>query len=952
MKQKNVSIYFICLFSIAMFLSAAALAQGTTTIAGKVTDASTGENLPGANVLLQETRFGAATDRFGDYRIDNVPQGSYTLEVRYIGYETYTTSVNVTEPRTTVNVQLNLTAVELEGIVISGLRQGQAKALNEQRTAMMQKSVLSREEMEKFPDMNTAEALQRIPGVTIDRNQGEGQFVFIRGTEPRLTGVTVDGQKLASSEQADRVTDLGIINATQLASIEVHKALTPEMDAHGIGGQVNLVTKSAFDFARPMFIIDAGGGYESQGKNPLYRSSVTYVGFLGDNNQFGYTVSGNFHQNNIDGQRMSINYDEFKRSLTRQFIQFALNDLNLEHRATLRNRYGVSGTIEYKPDNINSYYIRGMYNKRYEDQVQSEMRYRFGDGRYIPISWQEVSPDTIVVDSLTIQRSRMDYTMIQENTNATLISAAVGGKNRWSLLNLDYYLHYSYGEQVREDPPRIRSEWAILNRPTFIIDMTSGEYPTIQETGDEPLIFDPANYGMDSQEWKRFTTSNTNYTGAINSRLVYNLFGGLAELKTGAKFAIDKKDRIGVTERFKWAGPGRPTMDQIASGRNIPDFLNGHYYFSPIIDVDKARDLLETYQYPDPGEPGIIADMGGSGVIISGDGIGGIFDNTENIYAFYLMNTFNIGKFMALVGIRNEYTSTRYEGKELLFNPQGDISDVRPALVETDYNNIFPYLHIKYILTPMTNIRAAYTQTIARPNYYDLAPYNFLIPDENEYIQGNPDLEPTLSTNMDFMVEHYFQGIGVVSIGLFYKDIDKFIYRRDWTQEGGEFHGFDRSQPVNAGSSKLYGYEISWQQQFGFLPGFLEGFGIYANYTHTKSEANLEFRDWTVIPGQAGDVGNLGVNYEKYGLTARLSANYRGEMLISIGSQPKFDTYLDNSLRLDFTSVYQLFSNLSIYVNVRNITNERDRRYMGIESRPNRLEFYGRSLDAGLKFSM
>jgi TonB-dependent receptor len=921
-------------------------------IVGKVTDAGTGDNLPGANVFLEGTNFGTATDRFGEYSITNIPPGTYSLLVRYIGYETDTSEISVSGNYTVEqNISLIPSAYEMDEVLVSGLLQGQVKALNQQLNSREIKNVLSRDEMEKFPDINTAEALQRIPGISISRDQGEGRFVFIRGTEPRLTGVTVDGQKLAASEQENRVTDLGIINASQLASIEVTKTLTPDMDAHGIGGQVNLVTKSAFDFEKPTLIIDAGGGYAEQGENPLYRTALSYIGFLGDNNQIGYTINGNFYQNNINGQRIDIGYDNYTRAVTRQFIEFGLDGVNLENRRSIRNRYGISGAFEYKPEKNQSYFLRGMYNLEKEDQTLSQMYYRLSDGRHFPIKWEQISGDTIRVDSLSVQSSRMDYSMINEQTNATLISAALGGENKWDLIGIDYYFHYSLGEQVREDPDRIRSEWAINKRPSFIIDLT-GEFPLIEEVGDENIIYNAANYSADSHEWKRFTTSNTNYTGAFNINMNYGLFGYIGELTSGLKYTVDKKDRTGVTERFKWLGPDKPTMDMVSSGETIKDFLNGNFFFSPMIDLDKATQLLLDTQYPMPGEPGFIADMGGSGVVVDGDGVGGIYENTENIYSFYLMSTINFGDLMLLAGARDEYTNTIYEGKELLFNPQGDVSDIRPSRVETNYNNIFPYLHLRYTPFDRTNIRAALTQAIARPNYYDLAPYYFLIPDENELIEGNPELEPTLSTNIDLMFEHYFQGIGVASIGLFYKNLEKFIYERNWTQVGGQFDGFDRRKPVNAGSSELYGIEINWQQQFSFLPGFLNGFGIYANYTYTKSEADLEFRDRSVIPGQAGDVGNVGLNFEKYGLTARISANYRSEVLTGVGDLPKFDNYSDESLRIDFTSIYNIFRNFSVYVNIRNITNENDRSYLGIKSRATEIEYYGVSIDGGLKITL
>ena len=246
------------------FLSQSLFAQGNSRIEGKVSDATSGEALPGANIILVGSNLGASSDRFGEYTINNVPVGNYTLKVSYIGYQGFNTQVNVTKANMVVNVDVSLkmSAIKINEVVVNGLLQGQVKALNQQMNSDNIKNVLSQEEMQKFPDMNTAETLQRIPGVTINRSLGEGSFVYVRGTEPRLTQVTVDGQKIPSSQEDARYIDLGIINSSQLASIEVTKTLTPDMDANAIGGTVNLVTRSPFDQEKSTVKLDLGGGYE------------------------------------------------------------------------------------------------------------------------------------------------------------------------------------------------------------------------------------------------------------------------------------------------------------------------------------------------------------------------------------------------------------------------------------------------------------------------------------------------------------------------------------------------------------------------------------------------------------------------------------------------------------------------------------------------------------------
>jgi len=906
-------------------------AQGTGKIAGVVSDASTGEYLPGANVVIQGTNYGESTDRYGKYKFEQVPLGTYILVVTYIGYETYSTTFELINANYTVNIdiQLKITAVEIGDVVVSGLLQGQVKALNQQLNSKEIKNVLSREEMEKFPDMNTAEVLQRIPGVNIARDQGEGTFVYIRGTEPRLTSVTVDGQKLASSDTDKRITDLGIINSSQLASIEVTKALTPDMEANGIGGQVNLVSRSPFDYDKPQLKIDAGGGYEFQGNMPQYRFSGSYTGFIGDEKLFGYTLSTSYYQNNINGQSVSANWADL-RITGGVILPLNINDFYLYNRKSKRDHFGVSGIMEYRPDKNNSFHLKLMYNLKLDDQEYNNLYYRLSGGRF--------------ANETAVTNARMDFTYINQVIQQRLVSAAVGGIHNFDELKLDYDLNFSFGDQIYPDSkPRVRSEWGMLTRTNFIIDLSNTDYPKFTPTNKEENFFaDPSQWKTDAQEYKYRKINNYIYNGTVNVKLPYNLFGIPAELQAGAKYASEIKDRDAYVNRYFWRGTGELYMTEIATGDRNNNFLNDNYVFAPMSNSDNVRAFLDKYRN---------AGMSMEENIAESEGFGGNYTNTENLFSVYLMTTFNFGNLTVLTGVRNELANTNYAGNKIFLDNEGHFLYMEPDETKTNNNNIFPYLHLKYKFTPTTALRTAFTKSISRPNYFDLVPY-FWIDPGGEIARGNPNLLPTIATNFDIMAEHYFQGIGVISIGGFYKILDNLIYERTYQQVGGEYDGYIFTEPSNAGSSKLWGFEINWQQQFTFLPGLLNGFGIYANYTKTKSKADLEFRDWTVLPGQAGDVGNLGISYEKYGLTARISFNFNSPVLIGVGTEPKYDRYTDSQRRLDFSGVYKIFSNLSIFLDLINITNQREKVYMGIQEKPTKIEFFGMSLRSGIKLDI
>ena len=237
----------IKLISIITFLLSFSHFVFAGDVSGKITGSSSGDFLPGANVMLDGTNYGTSSDRFGNYKIGGVPEGDYTLKVTYVGYADFSDSVTVGSDDVMVDVSLDVDYVSMEGVNVTGLSQGQAKALSQQKSAGNIKNVVSRDQMEKFPDQNVADVLQRLPGVALESDHGEGRYVQIRGAEASLNTTTINGVKVPSPEDVRKIS-LDIIPSYSLGSVEVTKAITPDMDADAIGGHVNLITKNAFDY--------------------------------------------------------------------------------------------------------------------------------------------------------------------------------------------------------------------------------------------------------------------------------------------------------------------------------------------------------------------------------------------------------------------------------------------------------------------------------------------------------------------------------------------------------------------------------------------------------------------------------------------------------------------------------------------------------------------------------
>jgi len=916
-----------------LLVTGSLFAQNQGRIIGLVMDASNGEYLPGANIVLVGTYLGASTMRDGDFVVENVPYGTYDLKVSYIGYKDLVQKVTVSEAQPVVKLVLKIqqTAVKGGEVTVVGFREGQMKALSQQMSAVNIKNVVSREEMEKFPDMNTADALKRVPGINIQRSLGEGRFVYLRGTEPRMTNITVDGQAIASPQDEERFIGLDVVNASQLAEIQVTKALTPDMDGDAIGGTINLVTRSAFDNRGQVLKLEGGSGYSNLPDDPLYRGSLTYSNLLGKKKNFGITVSGNWYRNNIGAHSDEFDWGN-ETDVVGNTIPFALQDLRFFNYNTQRNHTGFSSALEYRVNDNNRFFIRGNYNRRSDDQTRNMVRVRVSKGDYL--------------NANTVSKARMAYEM-QDRNEVQLITSVIGGaKHKFGKASLDYTVSYSYARETKDDPGQIKSEFQLDQKVNLQLDLANVDFPKYTITNlDAGYALDPSHWEIDNQDFRKTFTNNKKFLSDVNFKYAYNLSGYPGNLKLGSRIKVEKKSRDSQRWKYKWKGSQSIFMDQFADNSTIKDFLQGHYVFGPIENPDKFFPFFFQFRAQNDGLREQVR-------VDDSDGLGGKYDATEDIYAAYAMTTVNVDKLMILAGFRDEYTRTTYNGIQLNFDSNGDFLNSEPAKQKNNYNDFFPNVQLRYRLTPRANFRLAFTKGISRPNYFDLAPYRWVFPENSEIQEGNPNLGPTRSINYDVMFELYPKGVGILSGGFFYKHLTDVSYTRFFRQVGGAFDGFLVQQPVNGGNANLYGFEFAASQQFGFLPGFLSGFGFFGNYTHAISNAHLQFRQRSILPGQAGDVANLGLSYEKYGLTARLSWNYNGRILDQVGETSDFDRFIDNHYQLDFSSSYRIMEGLNVYLQMVNITNEPQREYFGIPSRPRLNEYYSWELRSGLKFTL
>ena len=944
----------ICLILSLLIITTGLLeAQTKGRITGRVTDANTEEYLPGANVMIEGTSFGSATDRAGKYRIENVPPGTYTLTVSYIGYDEFSSEITVTAGATVEqDVELNVSYVEAEEIVVQGLRQGQVKALSQQRSSNRIVNVVSSETMEQFPDPNAADALQRIPGISVTRDHGEGRYILVRGTEPRLNSTMINGERIPSPEDDNRNVSLDVIPSNLFNSIEVSKALTPDMDADAIGGSVNLITKNAFDFDGPVLNFNVSGGYRNLRGDGGGRAAFTYGNQFMDN-KLGFIVSGSYENNNMGTDNIEMSWDDsYKRVTdvidveasselddgeyeiddegdttwvyeTEKTDGTALDEVELRHYDINRQRMGITGNLDYKLNENSSFYLRTIYNLYNDTESRNLLGFRYGD------SVDEEEPESGYQSATEVHLAPIERELKYRKSKSTIYSLSLGGIHNFSGFEMDYNLSTSYAEEDR-DPSRtyvFKSEEYDLK-----YNISDPNYPQVQVTNGMDYN-DLSGFEFDEAEQKDGEkTFDRNTTVGLNAKIPFNIGSASAYFKFGGKFRNKEKESDKTKEKeWKWDGDEDLVLSDFSTDIEGDDFMDGNYDHNLGIDHDEIDDHWNNnksdYEIEDVLESKYFET----------------WDASEKVTAFYGMFDVRFGDISVLAGSRTEMTKTKYNGYTGNLDEEDDIEK---AAGENDYTNWLPMIHLRYNFNNQLVLRTAFTSSLARPNYYDLVPYRML--DGDELALGNPLLEPTSSKNIDLMAEYYVGSIGIISGGFFHKILTDYIYyekKEDISDDISE-----QVQPVNGEDATLTGFEINWQQQLTFLPGALDGLGIYLNYTYTTSEAKYIDRDPTSLPGQADHIGNFSLSYEKFGFTARLSVNYHGKYVFEIEDDKDEDVYYNNHTQVDLSTNYRLTKKIILYGDFLNLTNEPLLYYSGVKDRPIQRELYSFRARLGVKY--
>ena len=906
----------LLLLILFLFLVPSAWSAEKGRVTGQVEDSLNNMYLMGVLVSADNGQAKTVTDRNGNFSL-TLPAGQQEITFSYLGYESVSKAVSVTANEATrLDVDFSETSVQMNEMVVQGQAVGTARALNQQTTAPNLKNIVASDAIGRFPDQNAAEALDRIPGVSIERDQGEGRFVIVRGIDPHLNNASVDGIALASAEAGTRAVLLDTLPMNVMESLEVTKALTADMPADSIGGQINIVTPSAYDRSERTLHGSVGTNYSDLTEEYTGTGQLTYGDVFGNKQQFGFLTSisydeRDFGSDNIEADPWELDDNGF---YTTEELQYREYDLT-------RERLGITTNLEYKPNDNNNYFIRGLYGSftDHEYRRRSIVTDMFMDStsQNSGFIYGEDYPDDNTELFPTTEIQLKDREETQMNW-----AVSVGGENRINDWTIDYTAAYSYAEQ---DTPFDTQFVYATDQLNYTYQDASGDTPEVTvASGDSN---DLTLYELDEIENSWQLVEEDAWIFAANVKKELNT-SFQSFLKSGVHVSLRSKTNDLETRVYEDGPAEFDTLDGLTeSGRS-------EYSSFPLISEDLRSDF------------NAVKDQFTEEVDIEASNVED-YETDENVYAAYLMGEASFGKFTLTPGLRVEHT--RLEAKGKTFDEATEIVDTQE--MDKDYTNLLPSLHSKYNFNDNLVLYAAWTNTISRPEWEQTRYGKFTDDDGNVEI-GNPDLDPYEAMNWDLTLSYYMpDSLGVASVGFFYKDIDNFIYAQ--TSDVG----YDLTTYRNGDSGQIYGVEFVYQQRLTFLPAPLNGFSLEGNLTLSNSEAD-------VLAPDAGDpsreidfvrhsdqVGSIALSYEKYGFFIRLSGSYRSSYLDELGDEPIEDRYIDDHFQVDLSSSYTFLDKYTLYANLINLTDEPLKAYWGESGRLSQYEEYGWSARVGLKFN-
>ncbi len=961
------------LLIMAVFLAAPLVSQ-TGTLRGKVFDANDKLPLIGANIVLKDaTAIGTTTDLDGNFVLPDVDLGDQILLVSYVSYATKEVSVNVVEGENEkLDIELFPAAIIGAEVIISAQALGQAKAINKQLNSDAIGNFISVEKIKELPDINAAEAISRLPGVAISRSGGEGNKIIVRGLDPKFTAISVNGVRLPSTSGADRSVDLSVISPQLLSGIELFKSPTPDMDGDALGGSVNLNILRAPEQRKLSFRGLGGANFLANTFND-YQASVSFSQRF-FKNKLGVIATANTERFNRASEKIEVGWtDNLKNVIDTANNIFEQQGTKLEYTKGKESRRRSNGTVglDFGIGENTTFNILGLASRQENTTYDHSEDYNQDGNR--------------VTFNPNIRNSQID-----------LYSLSLTARHSSKFLTIDWGASQS----------RVQGQTPLNYTSTFANDNAPFDPEVFTESNrKQPFNFynfldldQTANYLLSTSS-SESSNSETITTGFVNFDFnIYKKKNTSINFKVGGKLINTIKDRTYSEDRarlYYLLNNDRfsPFMEEGIGALGVDP--SGEFYYSM---SNFSTGLAQTFTNEN-GEVVTLSDefdvdrLQQFSEIFEGDRSKYFYNDVrnydleENVSAGYAMIKAKISDKLTLIpGFRYEYSDNMYNG--IYADLNGDFGESGSLMDETadvQYGVLLPHLHIKYKPLKWFDLRASYSTTLARPNY------NFLVPSTLvnrraalRVTQGNPNLKPTISTNYDLFATAYSSKFGLISAGVFYKDIQDAFYpftiglNSDSLVAAYGFpeDGFGNARLTTYSSSpesSVTGLEVELQSNLNFLPSPLDGFVLTLNYARLFSSTEInQFREESVttgtfpffmtqvfvIPfqrevdlvGQARHIFNASLGYDIKGLSLRASARYQGSRITGYSSSADKDRFSNQFWRIDAVVKYKFTKNFNVFLNLNNLGDQKDINFFRSENFVTQRERFGSGATIGIEY--
>ncbi|WP_425529008.1 TonB-dependent receptor [Stenotrophomonas maltophilia] len=820
-------------------------------------------------------------------------------------------------------------AVDLDRIEVRAQLESQIRAVDLKRSSNAIEDAVSSDALGQYPDKNVAESLQRLPGISVTRDQGEGRYVVVRGLDANLNSVSVDGIAIGTPDNSSRAAPMDVIPSDSTERLRVVKSPTPDMPGDAIGGAILVETASAFDREGRSLRGKIEGSHQQLSGETSPKAAFNYSEVFNDT--FGIAAGVNYQKRTFESDNSEVEYGDVSGNkdptTTRPGEITALNLQNRKYEIE-RKRIGANLNFDWRPNEDSRYYLRTLYSQFDDAETRQRVIFNFNSADMIATGTDQYRLAGMPKDSID---KRMRYRTKEENTFA----ASLGGENKLTDAVLDYKIGYTRTEERVDDEIESRFK---LNGKAFngTLDQRS-RLPAYTFDNDQWL--DNANYKFDRVVAKPKKVDDEERSAQVNIRFD----GDNSSYKFGLLGRWRDRD-VNVDEASLRVGPAIKLSDWTTGS---PEHRHGP--MGQGMDSSAMRSYWSQHGGEYSARP---QDVGGN----AATSLEGDYTAREDVFASYAMGTWDIGALRVIGGVRVENTRFSATGNRVDVAKDGRSYTATRVTASKSYNNVLPGLHLRYDASDDWVFRFAANKTVARPGFGDASPRIGLARNDNEVRLGNPELDPYESTNIDLSVEKYIGDSGILSLGVFHKLIDGYIVQVRQAGADGIYDGLPVVTSVNGDKAKVRGAEFNWQQQLSFLPAGWDGLlvGASGTWLDTDFDPGLAKRageDFT-LPRASKNVYSAHIGYEKYGLSTRVAAVHRSEYLDTLGAGRAFDIYVAPNTQLDFSLDYRFTPRVSMYFEAQNLLDKPLELYQGTRSRTLQMEEYGRTYALGLKVAL